>query len=112
MKTRTGKWCPSCKQWLTVKDFRPNPDLRHGIDSWCRECHKNAMREWRARNREYIDAYNAQRRAEYRAEHPLPTRPCVVCGESFTGRPNALVCGPECRRQRKIQQRRRLREAA
>jgi predicted nucleic acid-binding Zn ribbon protein len=57
------------------------------------------------------DELNARRRADYRAEHPLPTRPCVVCGENFSGRPDALVCGPECRRQRKLEQRRRYHSA-
>jgi len=42
--------------------------------------------------------------AEYREAHPLPSRPCVVCGKPFSGRPDALVCGPECRQQRKLEQ--------
>jgi hypothetical protein len=61
------------------------------------------------RNRDYLESYNAKRRAEYRSEHPLPTRPCVVCGQPFSGRPDALVCSEECRRQRKLEQRRALR---
>jgi hypothetical protein len=104
--TSSGKWCCRCQQYLPAEEFRPNQNLMTGLDSWCRRCHAAATREWRARNREYIESYNARRRAEYRAEHPRPTRPCVVCGRPFSGRPDALVCGPECRRQRKLEQRR------
>jgi predicted nucleic acid-binding Zn ribbon protein len=89
-----------------------NPNLRSGLDSWCRRCHAEAVREWRLKNPEHVERYDAQRRAEYRAEHPLPTRPCVVCGMPFAGRPDALVCGEDCRRLRKIEQRRALRETA
>jgi hypothetical protein len=105
---RTGRWCRRCRQWLPADRFRPNPRLRGGLDSWCKACHADAVREWRAKNR---DEVNARRRQEYRAAHPLPTRPCVVCGKPFTGRPDALVCGQRCRRQRKIEQRRALRAA-
>jgi hypothetical protein len=64
------------------------------------------------KNPEHVERYNAERRAEYRAAHPLPTRPCVVCGKPFTRRPDALVCSKSCRRQRKIEQRQRLRRPA
>ena len=70
-----------------------------------------ANRQWRVRNREYVERYNAARLSEYRAAHPLPTRPCLVCGEPFSGRPDALVCGEECRRLRKLEQRKGLRVA-
>jgi len=106
-----GKWCCRCRQWLPLEAFRPNPNLRSGIDSWCRPCHANAVREWRERNPEYIAALNERRRREYREAHPRPTRPCVVCGRDFSGRPDALVCGEECRRQRKLEQRRAVRAA-
>jgi hypothetical protein len=35
-----------------------------------------------------------------------------VGGRPFMNRPNALVCGEECRRQRKLDLRKRLREVA
>jgi hypothetical protein len=107
----TGKWCCSCRQWLPVEAFRPNPNNRNGIDSSCRPCHAEAVREWRKRNPEYIAALNEKRREEYRAAHPPRERPCVVCGRPMTKRPNALVCGEECRRQCKLEQRRALRAA-
>jgi hypothetical protein len=67
------------------------------------------VRKWRKRNPEYIAALNKKRREEYRASHPPRERPCVVCGRPMTKRPNAIVCGLDCRRQRKIDQRRALR---
>lgn len=104
-----GKWCCGCRKWRPIEDFRPNPNNSNGIDSWCRPCHAQAVREWRERNPDYIAAMNAKRRQEYREAHPLPTRPCVVCGKPFIGRVDALVCGEECRRQRKREQRARKR---
>jgi hypothetical protein len=107
-----GKWCRRCRQWLPVDAFRPNSNASNGVDSWCRSCHAKATREWRAKNPDYIARYNLERHREYRAAaHPLPTRPCVVCGEPFTGRPDALVCSEACRRRRKSDQRKALRVA-
>ena len=68
-----------------------------------------ATRDWRKRNRDDI---NAARRIEYRAEHPLPEKRCVVCGGSFTKRPEAIVCGEECRRERNRARLERQRKAA
>lgn len=68
------------------------------------------MREWRAKNPDYLERYNADRRAEYREANPPATRPCAVCGRPMLKPANTLVCGKECRRQRKIEQRRQLRE--
>lgn len=96
------QWCPSCQQWLALEAFTPDR-------SACRRCHAAAMKNWRAENRDYVEQRNAQRRAEYRAESPLPTRPCAVCAEPFTGRPDAVVCGERCRSRRKVELR-RLRE--
>jgi hypothetical protein len=108
----SGKWRCRCREWLSPEAFRPNPNYSCGLDSWCRSCHAEAVREWRAKNREYVERYNAERRAEYRAAHPLPTRACLVCGELFSGRPDALVCSEQCRRNRKLEQRRALRVEA
>src|SRR5215208_819293 len=102
MTPKTGKWCCSCQRYLPVEVFRSNPNNRSGVDSWCRPCHARAVRAWRAKNG---PEYNAQRRGEYREANPLPTRPCAICGKLMTKRPNALVCGEECRRQRKLEKR-------
>jgi hypothetical protein len=103
-KVARGKWCCSCRSWLPAEAFRPSHRYRGGLDSWCKGCHAKAVRDWREKNPEAIERYNADRRHEYREAHPLPTRPCAVCGKSFSGRPDTVVCGPECRRQRKLEQ--------
>jgi predicted nucleic acid-binding Zn ribbon protein len=101
----TEKFCRNCSRWVSLEDFPLNRRMHLGRGSWCRECHRAANKDWRRRDRERV---NAKRRAEYRAAHPRPTRACLVCGRDFSGRPDALVCGEECRRQRKIEQRRAL----
>jgi predicted nucleic acid-binding Zn ribbon protein len=98
----TEKRCSSCSRILPLEEFPLNRRMHLGRSSHCRECARAATRDWRERNRE---AVNAERRTAYRAEHPLPERTCAVCGRSFTKRPDAVVCGEECRRQRKREQR-------
>jgi hypothetical protein len=101
--------CTGCCKWLPLEAFPANRRMHLGVSSRCRDCHREAVRDWRRRNR---DRVNAERRAAYRAAHLRVERPCVVCGRSFAGRPDALVCGGECRRLRKLEQRRELRSAA
>ena len=86
------RWCTKCLQWVDPEAFAP------GRSSQCRSCHAAAVRAWRVENRDWV---NAKRRADYRAEHPLVERDCLQCGQPFVGRPDALVCGAECRQQRK-----------
>jgi hypothetical protein len=100
------KFCRNCSSWLPLESFPPNERMHFGRHSWCRDCAREATRDWRRRNRKQI---NEQRRREYREAHPLQTRPCVVCGRPMTKPTNTLVCGEDCRRQRRIEQRRDLR---
>jgi predicted nucleic acid-binding Zn ribbon protein len=97
------KFCSKCGDWLPLEEFPRNRRMYLGVSSRCRECHREATRDWRLRNRERV---NADRRAAYRAEHPLEEKHCVVCGESFVRRPDAIVCGERCRRERQREQRR------
>jgi hypothetical protein len=53
------KKCSKCRRWGPLEDFPPNPNLSSGLSSWCRECHRNSVRDWRRRNRE---RENARRR--------------------------------------------------
>ena len=99
----THKRCSSCTEWLPLEAFVANHRCYLGRSSWCRGCHRAATRDWRDRNRERV---NAERRAEYRAEHPLPEKRCVVCGTPFQRRPDAIVCSPKCRQARQNEQRR------
>jgi hypothetical protein len=80
--------------------------MHWGRHSWCRDCAREATRDWGARNPELIAEQNAVRRLGERE------RECVDCGESFTYRHAAAVRCVGCRRLRKIEQRRTLREAA
>ena len=45
------KSCSKCERALPVDCFRTNPRLSSGLDSWCRECHVQANRAWRAHER-------------------------------------------------------------
>src|SRR5215218_4402537 len=108
---RTHKRCTRCQGWLALEAFRVNrraDPWGHSVgrDSWCRSCHAEATREWREANPDRIEAYNERRRQAYRQANPLPERTCVVCGRPFAKRPDALVCSPRCREERKNAQRR------
>jgi hypothetical protein len=98
------KPCSGCSRWLPLDAFPVNRRMHFGRSSRCRECAREATRDWRRRNRE---RENADRRAAYRKANPLPERACVVCGRLFLKRPDALVCGARCRERRKAGQRRK-----
>jgi predicted nucleic acid-binding Zn ribbon protein len=102
----TEKLCSSCQRWLPLEQFRPNPRLRHGLNSRCKACQLERTRRWRAEHPEAEQQYNAERRLRYRAEHPRPAKRCVVCGVTFVRKPDAIVCSAECRRARQREQRR------
>jgi predicted nucleic acid-binding Zn ribbon protein len=99
----TEKRCTGCSEWLPLEEFPRNRRMYLGVSSHCRSCHRAATKDWRDRNRERL---NTERRAAYREQHPWAERDCVHCGRPFRGRPDALVCGDECRRTRKLEQRR------
>jgi hypothetical protein len=83
------KECARCGWFKAAEDFRPNPHLRSGLNSWCRECCREANRRWRAENRE---AYNLARRVK-------PSRlVCGVCGGEFYGRRDRKTCSAECQK--------------
>jgi hypothetical protein len=56
--------CTRCKRLLPTTEFRASPRMRRGYRSWCRECHVDRTRQWRAEHR---DAYNATTRQRYQA---------------------------------------------
>jgi hypothetical protein len=47
----TGKVCRHCNRDLDFAAFPANKKGPSGLSSWCRECHAEANREWRARKR-------------------------------------------------------------
>jgi hypothetical protein len=94
------RWCTRCQSWKRESEFRPNPRMSDGLDSWCCECHVAATRAWRERNRDYVDARNAARRAEYAAERGSLERQCAnpECGRAFVpARRDARACSRRCR---------------
>jgi hypothetical protein len=106
LKTRREEaWCCGHMAWLPLSAFRLNPMSRSGVESRCRRCRSDASRQWREQNAEHVERYNASRRVGPRE------RACVDCGARFTAGlrgPASCRC-PDCRRERKIEQRRRLR---
>jgi hypothetical protein len=103
---RTHKRCTRCQGWLPLEAFPPNPKLRSGFHSYCRACRDEYRREWRAAHPEAIERYNIKRRLGERE------RECVDCDSPFAYRSTVAVRCPECRRQRKLGQRRDLRAKA
>ncbi len=49
----TGRVCARCKRWRPAGLFSPNPKLRCGLNSWCRECSNQSAEAWRKRNPGY-----------------------------------------------------------
>jgi HNH endonuclease len=70
--------------------------MRDGLHSWCRECQRQACRDWRVRNRA-ID--NAKRRAKTAGRRQ--PRVCTECGAEFNDRnANAVTCSKRCKGRR------------
>jgi len=59
------KVCAKCRRWGELTDFPADGRMGSGRSSWCRDCHREAVRSWRARNR---DRENARRREAYRRD--------------------------------------------
>jgi len=57
------KFCSACREWHPVADFPRSSTQSSGLSSWCKEAHREAVRDWRRRNREIE---NARRREAYR----------------------------------------------
>jgi hypothetical protein len=98
----TEKFCRAVRAGFRWKTSRSTGTCTSAAAPGARDCVRRATKDWRQRNRERV---NAERRVAYREQHPLPERPCIVCGEPFGKRADALVCGERCRNQRKDEQR-------
>jgi hypothetical protein len=77
--------------------------MHFGRHSWCRDCARQATRDWRRRNPELMAWMNERRRLGERE------KACLDCGRSFTFRNSLAQRCPSCRRRRKLEQRRQLR---
>jgi 5-methylcytosine-specific restriction endonuclease McrA len=86
------KKCARCAEVLNAEQFRPNPKMRDGLDSWCRACHNQATQAWREKHPERVAEYNAARRVL--GPDGFYTKTCVRCGEQFrTKRKHTKLCG-------------------
>lgn len=47
----SAKTCTHCRRALPPVGFPPNRHTSDGLSSWCRECHVQATRRWRAARR-------------------------------------------------------------
>ncbi len=46
------KWCSKHLRWLPLGAFtRPNRKTADGLSSWCDEHHRQAVRDWKVRQR-------------------------------------------------------------
>lgn len=61
------KACSKCRSWVPLEDFPPNARTSSGRSSWCRPCHREAVRDWRRRNR-HLE--NARRRVRGLDDYP------------------------------------------
>ena len=43
------KRCTKCGEWSPFAEFPPQNNVRTGLSSWCRRCHREAVRAYRAR---------------------------------------------------------------
>ena len=64
IREKMMKRCRHCGQQKPASEFRRNSRCRDGLSSWCSECHRQAVRDWRLRNRE---AEKARQRERYQA---------------------------------------------
>ena len=63
-----AKRCRKCGETKEPADFRANPRMADGLSSWCAECHNEATRRWRDRQRELVaEALDARRREHVEA---------------------------------------------
>ena len=100
LRVPTEKMCSNCSRLLPLESFPRNERMHFSRHSWCRECAREATRDWRRRNPELVAWMNEQRRLGERAKD------CVDCGRSFTFRNSLAQRCPACRHQRKLKQRR------
>ena len=94
------KHCSKCGQYLPAASFAPKANLRSGLNSWCRECHRAATRRWRTANPDHDLAWNTERRE--RTAKNKTSRTCLVCGGVIADRrrKDSTVCSAACDRKR------------
>jgi len=51
----THKRCSKCSGWIPVEDFPTDKTAKDFLSSWCRSCHAQANRAWRAKRHAIYD---------------------------------------------------------
>lgn len=59
------KVCARCEKPKPLTAFGNHPKTRDGLCSWCRDCHTEEIRAWRARNPGYTNASKIAKRGRY-----------------------------------------------
>ncbi len=68
-----------CGHTKPAPDFKPDRQISDGLSSWCRDCHAEANRAWRASVPGHARRYNAERKWQETA------RSCESCGREIEG---------------------------
>jgi DNA-directed RNA polymerase subunit RPC12/RpoP len=100
LRVPTAKICRNCSRFLPLEEFPRNERQHFGRGSWCRDCAREATRDWRRRNPELMSWMNKQRRLGEREKD------CLDCGQPFTYKNSLAARCPDCRHKRKLEQRR------
>jgi hypothetical protein len=86
----TQATCARCGETKPAACFRLDPRMRRGLDSWCKDCHREASRASSER-------YNLKRRQVYES------RQCETCSEQYTPhRKDQRYCCTECNRKKQV----------
>lgn len=44
-------WCPKCQEYLSADDFRSNKSDSNGLQTYCKDCTREYVKEWRSKQR-------------------------------------------------------------
>jgi len=55
-----GKVCTKCEEWKLLEGFPKKKSGKNGIDSKCKECHKQYAKQYRQENRELLNERSRQ----------------------------------------------------
>lgn len=58
----TEKRCRHCETQKPVTDFPANRRTKDGLSSWCRSCHYEATRRWKAEHPDYGHDWRAKQK--------------------------------------------------
>lgn len=82
------KRCPRCDRWLERSAFTVHRNRPDGLQPFCRECQRGAVRDHYWANAEYYRAKASRRQSELLLAHraalaPLKASACTDCGRVF-----------------------------